>query len=268
MNKIFNQILDFPQMVNQKILNAKLNSAVSNFDSQDGIRCYVKTIYQIAALVVLLAMEFAIISGAMDYFQNSDASALGKVGSVLTFLLLMYSAFPIASVIRSRGDSLGGAHNGMVEFVFKDFVLTNIKIVGEVIAITGLFVAFVSTLSFVFDTSLLNTSGGGEAMLDSVRSLYALPGAAVSELTSMVHLDYISDQLSAFAAYKLDTAQNLGNGWNFGNLGMVANSYINVAIGLAVLYVNVAIYTFLYNIVSALVSFIPRLAIPLSISNK
>ncbi|MDG2194706.1 MAG: hypothetical protein P8K77_07690 [Polaribacter sp.] len=268
MNKMFNQILDFPQMVNQKILNAKLNSAVSNFDSQDGIRCYVKTIYQIAALVVLLAMEFAIISGAMDYFQNSDASALGKVGSVLTFLLLMYSAFPIASVIRSRGDSLGGAHNGMVEFVFKDFVLTNIKIVGEVIAITGLFVAFVSTLSFVFDTSLLNTSGGGEAMLDSVRSLYALPGAAVAELTSMVHLDYISDQLSAFAAYKLDTAQNLGNGWNFGNLGMVANSYINVAIGLAVLYVNVAIYTFLYNIVAALVNFIPRLAVPLSISNK
>lgn len=265
---MFNQILDFPQMVNQKILNAKLNSAVSNFDSQDGIRCYVKTIYQIAALVVLLAMEFAIISGAMDYFQNSDASALGKVGSVLTFLLLMYSAFPIASVIRSRGDSLGGAHNGMVEFVFKDFVLTNIKIVGEVIAITGLFVAFVSTLSFVFDTSLLNTSGGGEAMLDSVRSLYALPGAAVAELTSMVHLDYISDQLSAFAAYKLDTAQNLGNGWNFGNLGMVANSYINVAIGLAVLYVNVAIYTFLYNIVAALVNFIPRLAVPLSISNK
>jgi len=265
MNKIFNQILDFPQMVNQKVFNAKLNSVLGNFNSQDGIRCYAKTIYQIAALIVLLAMEYAIIMGAMDYFQNSDASALGKVGSALTFILLMYSAFPIASVIRSRGDSLGGAHNGMVEFVFKDFVLTNIKIVGEVIAITGLFVAFVSTLSFLFDTSLLNSSGGGE-MLDSVRSLYALPGAAVAELTSMVHLDYISDQLSAFAVYKLDTAQNLGNGWNFGNLGMVANSYVNVVIGLAVLYVNLAIYTFLYKIVAALVSFIPRLAIPLSMS--
>ena len=141
------------------------------------------------------------------------------------------------------------------------------NIFGEVIAITALFVAFVSTLSFLFDTSLLNSFGGDE-MLDSISPLYALPGAAIAELTSMVHLNYISDQLSAFATYKLDTAQNLGNGWNLGNLGMVANSYVNVVIGLAVLYVNLAIYTFLYKIVAALVSFIPRLAIPLSISNK
>jgi len=267
MNKIFSQILDFPQKVNQKFFNAKLNSVVGDFDSQSGVRSYVKIIYQIAALVVLFAIEYAIITSALDYFQNSDTSALGKAGSVLTFILLAYSAFPIANVIRSRGDSLGGAHNGMVEFVFKDFVLTNIKIVGEVIAITGLFVAFVSTLSFLFDTSLLNSSGG-DGMLDSISPLYALPGAAIAELTSMVHLNYISDQLSAFATYKLDTAQNLGNGWNLGNLGMVANSYINVIIGLAVLYVNLAIYRFLYNIIAALVNFIPRLAIPLSISNK
>jgi len=267
MNKIFSQILDFPQKVNQKFFNAKLNSVVGDFDSQSGVRSYVKIIYQIAALVVLFAIEYAIITSALDYFQNSDTSALGKAGSVLTFILLAYSAFPIANVIRSRGDSLGGAHNGMVEFVFKDFVLTNIKIVGEVIAITGLFVAFVSTLSFLFDTSLLNSSGG-DGMLDSISPLYALPGAAIAELTSMVHLNYISDQLSAFATYKLDTVQNLGNGWNLGNLGMVANSYINVIIGLAVLYVNLAIYRFLYNIIAALVNFIPRLAIPLSISNK
>ncbi len=267
MNKIFSQVLDFPQKVNQKFFNAKLNSVVGDFDSQSGVRSYVKIIYQIAALVVLFAIEYAIITIALDYFQNSDASALGKAGSVLTFILLAYSAFPISNVIRLRGDSLGGAHNGMVEFVFKDFVLTNIKIVGEVIAITGLFVAFVSTLSFLFDTSLLNSSGG-DGMLDSIIPLYALPGAAIAELTSMVHLNYISDQLSAFATYKLDTAQNLGNGWNLGNLGMVANSYINVIIGLAVLYVNLAIYRFLYNIIAALVNFIPRLAIPLSISNK
>lgn len=262
MNKIFNQVLDFPQMVNQKIFNAKLNSVVTGFDSEGGIRCYVKTIYQIAALMVFLLMEYAIIMGAVDFFQNSDAGALGKIGSVLTILLLVWSAFPIANVIRSRGDSMGGAHNGMVEFVFKDFVLTNIRIIGEVIAITGLFVAFVATLSFVFDTSLFSTVG--DSMLSSVSSLYELPGAAVAELTSMIHLDYISDQLSAFAAYKLDTYQSLGDGWNLSNLGMVANSYINVIIGLAILYVNLAIYSFLYSLVAALVNFIPRLAIPIS----
>ena len=49
---------------------------------------------------------------------------------------------------------------------------------------------------------------------------------------------------------------------------MVANSYVNVVIALAVLYVNLAIYKFLYSIIAALVNFVPRLAIPLSISNK
>lgn len=141
------------------------------------------------------------------------------------------------------------------------------NIFGEVIAITGLFVAFVSTLSFLFDTSLLKYSEEVIEMLDSISPLYALPGAAIAELTSMVHLNYISDQLSAFATYKLDTAQNPGNEVLV-NLRMVANSYINVIIGLAVLYVNLAIYRFLYNIIAALVNFIPRLAIPLSISNK
>ena len=141
------------------------------------------------------------------------------------------------------------------------------NIFGEVFAITGLFVAFVSTLSFLFDTSLLKYSEEVIEMLDSISPLYDLPGAAIAELTSMVHLNYISDQLSAFATYKLDTAQNPGNEVLV-NLRMVANSYINVIIGLAVLYVNLAIYRFLYNIIAALVNFIPRLAIPLSISNK
>ncbi len=266
MNKIFSQILDFPQAVNQKIFNAKLNSVIVDFDSQNGIRSYVKTIYQIAALIVLIAMEYTIITGALDYFQNSDASALGKIGSVLTLILLVYSAFPIANVIRSRGDSLGGTHNGMVEFVFKDFVLTNIRIVGEVAAITALFVAFTSTLSFLFDSALINSSG--DSLLDSISALYALPVAAISELLGMVHLDYLADQLNSFINYNLSTSQNFGNGWNVGNLGMVANSYVNFVVVLAVLYVNLAIYKFLYSIIAALVNFVPRLAIPLSISNK
>jgi len=266
MNKIFNQILDFPQMVNQKIFNSKLNSVVDDFDSQNGIRFYVKTIYQVAALIVLLVMEYAIIMGALDYFQNLEATVLGKVGSALTFILLAYSAFPIANVIRSRGDSLGGTHNGMVEFIFKDFVLTNIRIVGEVVAITGLFVAFTSTLSFLFDSALMNSSG--DSMMGSISSFYALPANALSELLSMVRLDYLSDQLNSFVTYKLGSTQDFGNGWNLYNLGMLTNSYINVIIGLAALYVNLAIYKFLYSIVAALVNFVPRLAIPLSITNK
>ncbi|MEI6152335.1 MAG: hypothetical protein WCQ10_07395, partial [Chitinophagia bacterium] len=96
MKKIYQQILDFPQMVNQKVLNAQLNSAVDNFDSQNGVRSYTKSIYQILSIVVFISMEITIIHGAMGYFTDAASTGLGKAGSVLTTLLLIYSAFPIA----------------------------------------------------------------------------------------------------------------------------------------------------------------------------
>ena len=135
MKKIYQQILDFPQMVNQKVFNAQLNTAVDKFDSQDGVRSYTKSIYQILSLIVLITMEVAVIKGAMAYFTDAASTGLGKAGSVLTTLVLLYSAFPIAHIIRSRGESLGGSHNGIVTFIFKDFVTTNIKILGEVAAV-------------------------------------------------------------------------------------------------------------------------------------
>jgi len=57
MKKIYQQILDFPQMVNQKVLNAQLNAAVDNFDSQHGVRSYTKSIYQIVSMAVFILME-------------------------------------------------------------------------------------------------------------------------------------------------------------------------------------------------------------------
>ena len=269
MKQIFHQILDFPQMVNQKVLNAKLNAAVDSFDSKDGIRCYVKTIYQIAALVFLLGMEYGIVNAAIDYLQNPAVNGIGMIGSILTFLLLAYSAFPIAQVIRSRGESLGESHNGMVEFVFKDFVTTNIRIIGEVAAIAGLIFALNLTLSFVFDADLLS-SFSNYSILSHIGGLYSLPMNTISELLSTFHMDALATILHSFTDFKMNATQTFGGDfiWDANDLMIVAGAYINVLVGLVVLYVNLAIYNFLYAIVSALVNYIPRLAIPLSIRTK
>jgi len=269
MKQIFHQILDFPQMVNQKVLNAKLNAAVDSFDSKDGIRCYVKTIYQIAALVFLLGMEYGIVNAAIDYLQNPTVNGIGMIGSILTFLLLAYSAFPIAQVIRSRGESLGESHNGMVEFVFKDFVTTNIRIIGEVTAIAGLIFALNLTLSFVLDADLLS-SFSNYSILSNISGLYSLPMNTISELMSTFHMDGFASILHSFTDFKMNSTQTFGGDfiWDANDLMIVAGAYINVLVGLAVLYVNLAIYNFLYSIVSALVNYIPRLAIPLSIRTK
>lgn len=268
MKQIFSTILDFPQMVNQKVMNAKLNSVVDEFDSQNGIRCYVKTIYQVASLLFLLGMEYGIFRAAMDFFNDPANSGMGKLGSVLTLLLMAYAAFPIAHVIRSRGESLGGKHSGMVEFVFKDFVTTNIRIFGEVGAIVALFGAFNATLSFLFNASLFSASS--DSMVGMMSGLYSFPlQAATSVITAIPFFDLslITNALNTFSSFSLDATQSAG-GWSIENLGMVCNSYINVMVVLAVLYVNLAIYNYLYSIAAALVNFVPRLAIPVAMRTK
>jgi hypothetical protein len=56
--------------------------------------------------------------------------------------------------------------------------------------------------------------------------------------------------------------------WNANDLLLVAGAFINVAVGLAVLYVNLAIYHFLYTIVSNFIKWIQSPSIPISMKSK
>ena len=268
MKKIYQQILDFPQTVNQKVLNAQLNTAVDNFDTQNGVRCYTKTIYQILSLVVLITMEVAIIRGAMAYFTDATSTGLGKAGSVLTTLLLIYSAFPIAHIIRSRGESLGGSHHGIVTFIFKDFVTTNIKILGEVVAVGAFIGATCLALSFVFDTNLYNVTT--TTSLGAISGLATLPMEGLTNLFGALKLDYLTAVLHSFGSFSMAGTQSFTGDmlWNANDLIIVAGAFINVLVGLAVLYVNLAIYHFLYTIVSNFIKWIQSPSIPISMKSK
>jgi hypothetical protein len=268
MKKIYQQILDFPQMVNQKVLNAQLNTAVDKFDSQDGVRSYTKSIYQILSLIVLITMEVAVIKGAMAYFTDAASTGLGKAGSVLTTLVLVYSAFPIAHIIRSRGESLGGSHNGIVTFIFKDFVTTNIKILGEVAAVGAFIGAICFTLSFVFDTNLFTATSSNS--LSALGGLATLPMEGLTNLFGALKLDYLTSVLASFGSFNMASTQTFTGDmlWNANDLLLVAGAFINVAVGLAVLYVNLAIYHFLYTIVSNFIKWIQSPFIPISMKSK
>jgi hypothetical protein len=83
-------------------------------------------------------------------------------------------------------------------------------------------------------------------------------------------MDALASILQSFADFKMNSTQTFVGDflWDANDLIIVAGAYINVIAGLAVLYVNLAIYNFLYSIIAALVNFIPRLAIPLAIRTK
>lgn len=268
MKKIYQTMLDFPGMVNQKIMNAELNSAVTNFDSQGGIRSYTAAIYQLISLLVLLSMEVTIILGAYD-FMGSDASGLAKAGSILTTLLMMYSAFPIAHIIRSRGESLGESHNGMVGFMFKDFVTTNLLMLGEIAAVTGLACAACFSLSFLFDNNLycicMNSS-----MLGAVGWVSALPMDGLNALLSALRMDFISAVIANVTSFKLADAATFNGDmlWNRSDLLLVGGAYVNVILGLAVVYVNLAVYNYVYGLVESLSKWLQSPSLPISMKNK
>ena len=119
MEKIINQILDLPQMFNQKL---PMNCFYEMMDNSEGsVSGWTGKIFKVGALVVLVGMLYSVVNGGMDAVNGADG--VGKVAAVLCTLILIYAAFPIAQVVRSAGDSLAASKSGMVDFVFKDVVV-------------------------------------------------------------------------------------------------------------------------------------------------
>lgn len=265
MKDIIQQILDFPSMVNQKMMQGKLNECISDFNSQEGVRKYVKLFYQLAALVFFVLTEYTLISNALNYFLDGGDSILAKIGSFISFLLLAYAAFPMSQVIRNHGDSFYTEHKSMVEFVFKDFVITNIRIMGEIIAISTLFGALNNVLSFVFDASLLSVNGTD--LLDAINPIYTIPITALSSILENLGLDFLSNFIHSFYDLSLNSQLGTNNGWSFFELVIIAYSFFNVIISLAVMYVNIAIYRFLYTVTATFIRYIPKMHIPIKINN-
>ena len=76
--------------------------------------------------------------------------------------------------------------------------------------------------------------------------------------------------MQSFTAFKLTATQSFGNDfiWYASDIIIVASSFVNVIAGLAVLYVSLSIYNYMYSLVATLTNFIPKLAFPLSIRNR
>ena len=116
MEKIINQILDLPQMLNQKLPKNCFNEMMDN--SEGSVSDWTGKIFKVGALVVLVGMLMSVVQGGMDAFNGAEG--LGKLSAGLCTLILIYAAFPIAQVVRSAGDSLAASKSKMVDFFFKD----------------------------------------------------------------------------------------------------------------------------------------------------
>lgn len=266
MNNIINSILDLPETVNQKVMSARINSEIDQFDSKDGIRKHVATLYNWFSFLVFLSIEWVVINGALDYFQ-SDATALSKVGSVITSILLIYSAFPIARIIRNHGTALGNSHDGMVNFIFKDFVMANIRIAGESAAVAGVISAIGLTLSWLIDHDLYAAASTG--ILGTVSNGFIeLPMAGLNALLAALQLNVLGEAINSVMSFRLDAGTHFGGDfiWYRSDVITVVGAYVGVMMGLIYMYVNLTIYNYLYTMISNFAGWLQSPSIP--IKNK
>jgi len=254
MKKILNQVLDLPQMINTKLPMNNFNSWMK--DSEGNIASWVGKFYTVSALVVLVGSLIAVLS---PIWSGGMGTGIDIVGNGLTILIWVYAAFPITQVIRSAGNSLAESKSSIVNFIFKDLAIANIKLVGHVAALVALFGALAMSISWV---TTLNISGDfGTSWINNIDYAYGLPMAAVAKLTSMVDLEFIGNIL-ANDWTNWDPTMASDAAWSLKGFYAVVWEYVGVVAILAKLYVVVALYHFFYGVISSLVNWIKSPYLP------
>ena len=84
MEKIINQILDLPQMLNQKLPKNCFNEMMDN--SEGSVSDWTGKIFKVGALVVLVGMLVSVFNDGME--AVSGAEGIGKVSAGLCALIL------------------------------------------------------------------------------------------------------------------------------------------------------------------------------------
>ena len=253
MEKIINLILDFPQMVNQKLPKNCFNEMMDN--SEGSVSDWTGKIFRVGALVVLVGMLFSVIKTGGDALNS--AVGIEKLAVALCTVILIYAAFPIAQVVRSAGDSLAASKNSMVDFFFKDFIVANIKTLGHITALAALFGAICSSVGWVLGADGMSISA---ELYDSFSYSYALPIDAMAAFMGMLGLEFVGGFIADFFNWNVTGGEV--SGYNLGSVVVLGWEFVQVVIILAQLYVALAFYHFFYGILSSLFNWIKSPYLP------
>ncbi|MGK0253147.1 MAG: hypothetical protein ACI9OE_000607 [Mariniflexile sp.] len=257
MKKILNQVLDFPKMISTKLPGNSFNSMVD--ESEQNVAKWVGTFYTVSAFVVLITSLLAVLS---PIWSGGMGEGIDILGNGLSMLIWVYAAFPIAQIIRSAGDGLAESKSGIVDFIFRDLAVANIKVFGHVAALVALFGAFCITLSWA--TSINISSSFITDWIANIDYAYSLPMAATVELTNHLGLNFIGNILANDWS-NWDPTLAAGEPWSINGFFAVIWEYIGVLVILAKLYVALAIYHFFYGIISSFVNWIKSPYLPFKV---
>ena len=131
-----------------------------------------------------------------------------------------------------------------MKFVFRDLVLANIRLVGQLIALSALFTAICMSLSWLLDMTI---AGSIEGSTDSVSWMFELPMAITADFATWVGFDGVAGVINTdWAGWTLGAESGEAHSWH--GLIACAWAFAGVVLALAQLYVSMAIYTFLFGL--------------------
>lgn len=253
MEKLINQVLDLPAMINGKLPWNSWNSCMD--DSQGNLAKWTGDFFRVGAFVMVVTSLWASVQGLMGL----EGDAMAMVGMVLSTLLWVYAIFPIAQVVRSAGDGLSESKSDTVGLVFHDIPMAIIKVFGTVTAMIALFGAVAMTFSWITTVDVSTAYDAG--MMEWMNWGYGIVASATEAFMAMFGLEYVGGVITGFYAWT-EGGVMIGGNWDFFDLVTVGWNFVGVAVILAQMYVTLALYKFYWTILNTLFNFIKNPYLP------
>ena len=253
MEKLINQVLDLPAMINGKLPWNSWNSCMD--DSQGNLAKWTGDFFRVGAFVMVVFSLVASVQGLM----GMEGDALAMVGMVLSTLLWVYAIFPIAQVVRSAGDGLAESKSDTVTFIFHDLIMAIIKVFGTVTAMIALFGALAMSVTWLTTVEIATAYDAG--MMEWMNWGYVTVASATEAFMAMFGLEYVGGIITGFYEWTEGGAMTGGN-WDLADLVTVGWNFVGVAVILAQMYVTLALYKFYWTILNTLFNFIKNPYLP------
>lgn len=235
----------------EKFVDAPLNFIDNGKFFRKGIHYY---LILIAAGIILGGIYF-ILSGLFKdygYLNRMEHAQTGikvrsYIASVFTFLISLAGVISIGLIFFKRSNDLQNReYNGLLQYLYKDFFPTLIKIYGESLAIIPIIISLITFLSAL---------------------LVAIPYNPINELAIMmyrtVNLNFISDALLTVNA---DGINNFGDYMEALLISGIGGIIVAILISFSmfmITYIAIEVYSYFIKIIINLVNFIPKFALPI-----
>ena len=254
---VLNKIVDFPATVNSKLPGINWKSSVEQ--SESSLNGWVGQLLQILSVVFVIVSLVTIGDGAIDFLDGADAQEM--IGGILTALIFIYAAFPISQLIRSTGDKLSSSTNSIIPFLFKDVLEAGLKLLGYSAALIALASAAAGLVSFIVDTDVFAYGYQGLNSMGPDSMEMGLSG-----LAGFIEMGGLGDWLTDMLSVQTHNGTiGLAGGWaDPGGAAMGLVSMILAPLQILIsLFLTLAVYHFVYGLVSKLLGWISNPSVPI-----